>query len=113
MLDWVPDVMFPEDGLLRFTQFRTLVISARNWNATPRSKVMLRNRPASISLRPGPTRESRPTLPSAPPGPMPPATPGPLATNAALLNQCAITLSPEHTRQRCGDSLGLTGVTVL
>src|ERR1035437_5892013 len=134
MVPWEVEEMFPEDGLLRLTQFMTLVTSARNWNTTPRSKLMLRNRPASISLRPGPIRELRPTLPSAPPGPMPPGWPGPLGRNAcpaawanatvvlaALyvpLNHCVKTLFglwpvAPHTRQRCGSSLGLTPGTAL
>src|ERR1035441_5081000 len=74
---------------------------------------MLRSRAASISLRPGPIRESRPTLPSAPPGPMPPGKPGPLAVNAALLNHADVTLLVAQSRQRCGSSLGLMPGTTL
>src|ERR1700727_972340 len=87
-------------GLARLTMLKALVASARIWKVIPRSNLMSRKIPRSISRNPGPTRESRPTLPSAPPGPMPPTTPGPLAVNAALLNHAFVTLLVEHTLQR-------------
>src|ERR1035437_6997735 len=122
MMRWVPDEpvilpLLPDPrlavGLARFTQFMTLVTSARNWNTVPHGSETLRYRPASISLKPGPTSESRPTLPSAPPGPMPPGKPGPFAVNAAVLNHADISLPEAQIRQRCGSSLGLTPGTAL
>ena len=130
MVPCEPDVMFPVLGLLRFTQFMTLVISARNWNTIPCPNLTSRSRPASICLRPGPMMVPRLTLPSAPPGPMP--KPGPLrmydipaawaaaifvlsAATYVLLNHCVSTLvelwpAAPHTRQRCGSNLNGTPV---
>src|ERR1039458_3309172 len=119
-----PDVILPTDGLLRLTQFMTLVTSKRNWNTSFPSMFTSRSRPASICLSPGPITVPRLTLPSAPPGPMPPVTPGPLrmydipaawaaaifvlsAATYVLLNHCVVTLvglcdPAPHTRQQIG-----------